>query len=219
MAEIPDPNKLSAFISVFLSLFELGGHLWALGSKVLRGYSSEGMYEVMDYETTLELLDSKGKRARLAKRMVVRYLQDNIIAFQDTYWANGRVTDYRISPGLAVDKHKSGYLTYTLISLRTVKNKGNVDEFNMEWKIGNGFKKPDGFWQTDVMNRIKQIKVNLIFPADRHPTRIYLEEKNRKTSLTLGANLIKNLPDGRQKVSWFHDSPKLFESYILRWDW
>ena len=219
MADIPDPSKFSALISALLSLFELGGRLWALGSKVLRGYSSEGMYEVLDYETSLEIHDPKGKKATLAKRMVVRYLQDNIIAFQDTYWANGKVTSYQVSPGKAVDEYKSGYLTYVLISLRTVKNKGNVDEFNMQWLITGGFKKTDGFWQTDVMNRMKQMNVDLIFPAGRHPTKVYLEEKNRKASLTLAAGATKKLPDGRFKVSWLQDAPKLFEHYVLRWEW
>ncbi|MCL5428507.1 MAG: hypothetical protein M1347_01725 [Chloroflexi bacterium] len=219
MTEITDPNKLSTLISSFLSLFELSGRLWAIGSKVLRGFSSEGMYEVLDYETALEIHDPKGKKATLSKRMKVRYLQDNIIAFQDTYWAHGNVTGYRVSPGKPVDEHKSGYLTYVLISLRTVKNKGSIDEFNMQWSVLDGFKKQDGFWQTDVLNRMKRMKVALLFPIARHPRRVYLEEKNRKGSTELPADAFKRLPDGRLKVSWINESPKLFESYILRWDW
>lgn len=219
MAETLDPSKFSTFISSFLSLFELSGRLWAFGSKVLRGFSSEGMYEVLDYETTLEIHDPKGKRATLSKRMLVRYLQDNIIAFQDTYWAHGRVNGYQISPGDPVDEYKSGYLTYVLISLRTVKNKGSFDEFNIRWSILDGFKKPDGFWQTEVLNRMKQMKVSLLFPIARHPIRVYLEAKNRKSSTELSADAFKRLPDGRMRVSWINESPKLFESYILRWDW
>jgi hypothetical protein len=219
MTEIPDPNKLSALISSFLSLFELSGRLWAIGSKVLRGFSSEGMYEVLDYETTLEIHDSRGKKATLSKRMLVRYLQDNIIAFQDTYWAHGKVNGYQVSPGKPVDEYKSGYLTYVLISLRTVKNKGSIDEFNMQWSIIDGFRKPDGFWQTEVLNRMKRMKVSLLFPIARPPIRLYLEEKNRKSSTELTADAFKRLPDGRLKVSWIEESPKLFESYILRWDW
>lgn len=66
-----------------LSWLEFIGDLWKIGKKVIRGLSNEGMYEVLDYETTLELLDPKGHKASFTKREKVRYLQDNIIAYQD----------------------------------------------------------------------------------------------------------------------------------------
>jgi hypothetical protein len=46
-----------------------------------RGLADEGMYEVLEYESTLELLDRQGKRVRFRKRQKVRYLQNNIIAY------------------------------------------------------------------------------------------------------------------------------------------
>jgi hypothetical protein len=49
------------------------------------------------------------------------------------------LVDYRCSPGTPVDRYRSGYKTYILISRREVKNKGNVDEFNVEWGIRQGF--------------------------------------------------------------------------------
>jgi len=43
----------------------------------------KGLYEVLDYEATLELKDKRGKRACVRKYEKVRYLQNNIISFQD----------------------------------------------------------------------------------------------------------------------------------------
>ena len=48
-----------------LSWFEIIGEFWKLGRKVMRGLSNEGINEVLDYETTLELHDRKGNRATL----------------------------------------------------------------------------------------------------------------------------------------------------------
>ncbi len=48
--------------------------------------TDSGMYEVLDYDSTLELLDEHGHRARFSKREKVRYLQNNIIAYQDQAW-------------------------------------------------------------------------------------------------------------------------------------
>jgi len=60
--------------------------LWRLGRRILSLKVHEGMYEVLDYEAQLELLDSKGETAVLHKRERVRYLQNNIIAYQDQAW-------------------------------------------------------------------------------------------------------------------------------------
>src|SRR4030042_206218 len=65
----------------------------------------QGLYEVLEYESTLELLDRKGEIAIFKKRQKVRYLQDNIIAYMDQAWGDGKfLRDYRCSPGVAVDQ-------------------------------------------------------------------------------------------------------------------
>jgi len=54
------------------------------------------MYEVLEYESTLELKDRGGKRATFKKREKVRYLQDNVIAYQDQAWGDGEIlVNYR----------------------------------------------------------------------------------------------------------------------------
>jgi hypothetical protein len=58
--------------------------------RALRGSAEEGMYEVLAYESTLELLDDRGLRARFQKHERIRYLQSNIIAYQDQAWETGR---------------------------------------------------------------------------------------------------------------------------------
>ena len=116
------------------------GDVGKIVRKVVQGWSYKGMYEVLEYEATLELEDPEGKRATFKKREKVRYLQDNVIAYQDQAWGDGEIlVDYRCSPGTAVDRYRSGYKTYILISRREVKNKGNADEFNVEWGIRQGF--------------------------------------------------------------------------------
>ena len=57
--------------------------IWKLTQKLWMQLSDEGMYEVVDYRSTLELLDKHGRRARLNKLERVRYLQNNIMAYQD----------------------------------------------------------------------------------------------------------------------------------------
>ncbi|MCH7480202.1 MAG: hypothetical protein IIC79_02295 [Chloroflexi bacterium] len=212
-------TKLVAIV-LGLPWVEILTDAWKLGRKVLRGLANEGMYEMLDYESTLTLHDIKGKRARLHKRMKVRYLQDNIIAFPDYAWGEGKfLMNYKSSPGIKVDQYQLGYKTYMLLSLREVKNRGDVDEHNIEWDIHDGFLKKDGFWETSVTSRMKRLKVSVIFPKGRPPLHLVLIEGNRRRTHILGKEHIKKLPDGRWKVSWENQKPKLYEHYLLKWEW
>lgn len=194
--------------------------LWNIGNKVLGRIKNEGIYETLEYESNLEIHNNKGTKATFSKRKKIRYLQDNIIAYQDYGWGDGEILlNYRTNRGKAVDRYRSGYRTYVLLSLREVKGRGDVDEFNIQWNIRNGFLTKDGYWATDISNRTKRIKVNIIFPKSRRPQRLSIEESNRKRTRVLGPEAKKQLPDGRWRITWEKKKPKLYEIYILRWVW
>lgn len=215
-------NSLTRLTAILLGLpwVELVPEAWKLGRKILRGLADEGMAEVLELESTLELLDKTGKNAIYRKRKKVRYLHNDIIAYQDSGWAEGKYfIDYQVSPGVAVDRYKASYTTYILISLRGIRNKGDIDEFHIQWKIKDGFLKPDGFWQTDVNSRTKQMKVSIIFPKGRPPQSVRLVENNIRRTSVLGADSTRRLSDGRWQATWETERPRLYEQYILRWDW
>lgn len=195
---------------------------WVLqiGQKIFEEKSSQEIYEVLDYESTLEINDVKGTKASFCKTKKVRYLQNNIIAFQDHAWGDGKILlNYRTSRGRPVDRYRSGFKTHILLSLREVKNKGDIDEFNIQWNIRQGFLTVDGYWATDISQKTKHVKVNLIFPKSRPPYHLLLEESNRKRSFNLNQEAKKQLPDGRWKVTWEMNDPELYELYVLRWNW
>ena len=47
--------------------------LWKIGRKVIRGMANEGVYETLEYESTLEIHDRKGKKATFSKPNCVQY--------------------------------------------------------------------------------------------------------------------------------------------------
>jgi hypothetical protein len=194
--------------------------LWDLSKRTLSKLSMRGMYHVLEHEVTLELLDDEGKRATFKKRKRVRYLQDNIIAYQDYAWGDGEILlNYRTSRGKPVDRYRSGFKTYILLSLREVKNRGDVDEFHIHWDIRDGFLTEDGFWGLDISQHTDQIQLQVIFPKSRPPVRLFLEESNRKRTRPLGEHARQQLPDGRWLVTWETSKPRLHELYVLRWIW
>lgn len=203
-----------------LPWFEVAGEAIRIGRQVISGLATEGTYEVLDYGIRLELKDSEGKRALVQKRESVKYLQNNIIAFQDQAWGDGKILlNYRCKPGVPVDKYRSGYKTQILISLREVKNRGDIDEFNIQWGISRGFLSPTGFWGTDVDHKTAVIKVEVIFPQGRPPLKASVLEKNLQRINTISKNRFTYLPDGRCLLSWEMSKPRRYEQYILRWEW
>ena len=192
---------------------------WKIGRQLLGTTSAVGLYEVLEYESTLELESRTGKKASFQKREKVRYLQDNVIAYQDQAWGDGEIlVDYRCVPGVPVDQYRSGHKTYVLISRREVKNKDDVDQFNIQWKLKHGFLRKTEQWETNVRHPTRALKINVIYPRSRPPQQATLIESNSQRNHRLEKEKTR-LPDGRWVISWHTSSPTLHETYILQWDW
>ena len=128
---------------------------------------------------------TKGKMASFQKRELVRYRQNNIIAYQDHAWGDGEILlNYRCSPGIVVDRYRPGQKTFLLISLREPKRRGDVDEFNIEWEIKDGFIRSEELWETEIRHRTKQIRVRIIFPKSRPPQDASMVEQLRRRRQT-----------------------------------
>lgn len=210
------------WISLIFSVpwLEVIAELYKLIRKLWNGLAYEGMYEVLEHESTLELLDRQGKRARFEKRQKVRYLQNNIIAYQDQGWSDGQgLLDYQCSPGVVVDQYRPGQKTYILVSLRESKQRGDQDEFHIRWNLKDAFRRSQEQWDTEVSHRTQQLLVRLIFPKTRPPVRLWLGEYLRRRTRLLDDSLLQRLPDGRWQVEWQMASPRLHERYLLKWEW
>lgn len=180
----------------------------------------QGTYKVLEYDTTLELYDRNGGTALATKRQSVEFLQDDVFAIQDQAWGDGEIFDeYRCYPGVAVDRHVESYRWKILISLRTTKNKGDKEQFFIERQIKNGFTTPIEHFQTQIDHPTTNLSITVIFPKSRMPKSIILIEQNTKFSHFLTENHRVNLSRGRVQYKWCIDRPRLFEAYIMRWEW
>ena len=181
---------------------------------------NDGIFEVLDYDDTLELLDSKGESAIFRRRVKVRFLQDNIIAFQDYVWGEGeQLVSYKIAPGKVVDTYTENGRWNILISLRETKSKGDIEEFTIERTVKNAFTKPIEWRQTEIWLNFHQIRLSVIFPQDRLCKRAILNERGSKRNVVLNEEHFHVLPDSRQVLTWEKKHPRRNEVYTLRWDW
>lgn len=180
----------------------------------------EGMYEILDYDSTLELLDAKGKTAVLKKRQRVKFLQDNVIAFQDYAWGDGEIfADYKCSPGVEVDRYQEGDRWNVLISLRETKNSGDIEDFYIERTVKNTYTKAEEWRQVELRHKTKRLKISIIFPKNRGCKRAILQRRHQQQTKVLGPEHFTELPDGRQVLIWETKKIRRFEIYTLRWKW
>jgi hypothetical protein len=100
-----------------------------------------------------------------------------------------------------------------------VKNRGDYDNFNIEWQIKHGFLLKTGFWATEVSHQTKHLTIKIIFPKSRPPQSLSMVEKNYQKTHLLEKAATVQLPDGRWLVSWERNHPRLYEQYILKWEW
>lgn len=120
---------------------------------------------------------------------------------------------------MAVDRHKEGYRWKILISLRSTRNKGEQEIFVIERKISDGFTTPVGNFQTQVDHPTKALTISVIFPATHHPKSVTAIEQNLKRTFHLGQEQMIPLSGERVQYQWQVHKPRLYEAYILRWEW
>lgn len=178
------------------------------------------MYEILDYDSTLDLVDPKGETAIFKKRQRVKFLQNNIIAFQDYAWGEGKIfADYRCTPGTEVDRYQEGDRWNVLISLRESKSASDITDFYIERTVKHGFTKDEEWWQVEIRHPTKQFKLAIIFPQQRHCQKAVLLQRSQHQAISLGRTHFIDLPDGRQMLTWEAHQINNLEIYTIKWNW
>lgn len=179
-----------------------------------------GTYRVESHHVLLELMDKGGQTAVYTKRQGVIFLQDNVFAIQDQAWGDGDIfMDYRCSPGVVTDRYKEGYRWKILISLQHTYNRGEREAFVIERKINGGFTTAVGNFHTQIDHPTQDLSISVIFPQSRQPKQVSIIEQNWKRQHILGKEDQIPLSQGRTQYQFTVHKPRLYEGYILRWEW
>jgi len=201
-------------------LFPILGDLYSWGKSMIQKLAKPDVYEVLYYESTLEILDPKGREGKFSKIEKVKFLQNNVIAIQDQIWGvEKNIVEYKCSPGIPVDFYQSGHKTFVIISLREVKSKNDMEEFHIQWNLKGKVIGYYGFWETYIDRFTKQMSQKVIFPENRPPIRLWMMEGMQKKTIEMDKNKMVQLPDKRWQVVWDKKTPRLFETYTLKWKW
>lgn len=195
-------------------------HIWNILDQLRDRISYHGMYEVLDYDSKLEIIEPKGEKAALTRYEVIRFLQDNVVAIHDHAWGDGELfAKYHCQPGVPVDFYEDGSKHNVLISLRETKNRGDVTGLSIERVITGGFLKDNEWLETEVDHLTSRLRLSIIFPKARPCLRATLAKRNANKTIILDERHFKTLGSGRQELSLEITRPKLHECYTIKWDW
>lgn len=208
------PGNLAFFLRSILDV-------WGFIEKMRERIGYRGMYEILDYDATLEIMDPEGKEAWLIRHQVIRFLQDNVVAIHDHAWGEGDniFAEYHCQPGVPVDFYKDSSKYNILISLRETKNRGDVIDLWIERLITGGLTEEEEYLETDVDHLTDHMKVSIIFPQERPCRRAILTQKSSKDTMPLEGRNFSNLTDGRQVLTYETRHPRLNDLYTIKWRW
>ena len=193
--------------------------LYTWGKSKIQSIRKPGVYEVLDYESTLEILDPRGMVAKFNKTEKVRFLQDNVIAIQDQLWGiNKNIYNYKCSPGIPVDSYESGHKTLVVISLREIYSKKDEVNLNMQWYLRGDPIGKTGSWETYINQYTQKVILNVVFPAQQPPVKMWISEGNKKRVREIGKESLSRLPDKQWQITWEKKNPVMYETYTMKWE-
>jgi hypothetical protein len=193
---------------------------WDLWSQLRDRIGYHGMYEILDYRSTLDLSDPTGEEVHISRRQVIRFLQDNIVAIHDHAWGDGKLfAKYECSPGIPVDFYQDGAKWNVLVSLRETKNRGEVMEFSAKRTVTGGFLQENEWWETEVDHLTSRLAISIIFPKVRPCLRATLTRQHGGKVEVLDGRHFQMLGSGRQELSLTIARPTLHERYLIKWEW
>jgi hypothetical protein len=183
-----------------------------------RGY--QALYEVLRYDARLELLDAKGTEALIEREQEIRFLQNGVVGIYDQVWGEGELfAEYQAEPGVVADRFTIGGRHITLISLREIKNRGDVLRLHVRRRIKRGWTKSDEWFETAVSHRTHLLRLAVVFPVERPPRQASLVEESTGSVTDLDRRHWQVDEQGRWVLVWRKRSPPLGETYLLRWSW
>jgi hypothetical protein len=180
----------------------------------------QALYEVLSFDATLQLQDTRGETAVLERDQQLRFLQDGVVGLYHQVWGAGELfADYAVEPGVVADRFQLGARHITLISLRQVKNRGDRLRLHIRRQIRQGWTEHEEWLEIAVNHPTHRLSVRGIFPKARPPRHALLIEESTGAVRALKPRRWHVDSLGHTVISWQKSKPRLEETYLLRWEW
>lgn len=224
---------MSQFLAHTISIPQFSGWLpWLLStdflnfvvmlSKLLRPhlagvFKPSALYDVLNFEATIEVKDSRGYQAVYSKKQRLRFLKDNVSTVYDYGWGTGNAfASHRVEPGHIVERKQIGPRYRSLVMLPEPQHKGDELTLSVRRLIKDKFTGKGNWLEGEVYNKMQRMRLSVILPASRPVTRAWLVQRRQPTESLVSA---KPISGHRQRLASTITNPKIGDMYTLVWDW
>lgn len=205
------PSSLRTLVRVLTEFLQLA--VGALGAS----RQPKGLYEVLDYKASLDVLDAKGRTAVYQKRERVRFLRDQVTSFPDFGWGTGETfASHRVRPGRIVERRPVGPRHRSLVVLAEPQNRGDELTFEVRRLIRKGITGKRNWLEAEVNQPMGRLALCVTLPASRRVRGARLL-RHREAAETAVA--VRTDAQGKQQLSVRVVKPQLGELYTLEWGW
>jgi hypothetical protein len=174
-------------------------------------------YENLRLDIVLDIADTRGRRAVLARRQLVRMLVPVTGVVRDLIWGNGnQVVRYSSRSASRLALRPEGPKQVLLLGLphRPVKDERVL--LQSRRTIHDALQEPSEYCEMLVERPTRRLGMKILFPRSRPPTaaRLVTEQGTsmQRVPVRYGA-------DGRPFLQWGCMAPKQDWTYSLRWSW
>lgn len=182
-----------------------------------KGYPS--VYDVLDFELGLKLLDAGGRSAEVIRVERLRFHQDGVMGIYHQIWGEGELQDYQVEPGVVADRFSVGPRTFILISLREVKNRGDELTLTTCRRVSLGWTQSEEWLEAALSHRTAKITLKVTFPKGRPPTSAELVELPAGNRARIERTRWTTDQSGCTTIRLTRKRPQVGSSYVLRWTW
>lgn len=176
---------------------------------------SKNPYEILSYDATLKLFDSRGARASFSRQQLIRFTQDGVSAILDHYWGDGvGLTTYDNSAGSLEGSLLDGRRRHLVIGLKHSTVRGTVLPFTVTRQAIATFTQPNEWLETIVDHPIQRIRQEVFFPVDRPclKARLFFGKHSMLVPVSKTAS-------GQTVLRYRVERPVTDAPYLLRWVW
>ena len=143
-------------------------------------------YEVLDYDATLTLGDTKGIKADFQRTETVRFLQSGVAGILDHVWGDGvALAYYHNEAGNLEDSFNDQGRRHLVIGFKRAMRRGETMKFDVMRTAMVGFTEDEEWLETSVDHPVRRLGCAVVFPKGRPCQSAMLHYEGKELALPI----------------------------------
>lgn len=216
--------KIPVYYKIFLFFF-LSIVLIFLISKLLSFKKRKIPISIKDDHVIYTIKDSKGKLVSCEKNQFIRANMDFITTYEEEIATDGEIENFKgsiegVESWIIPPSKKAGLKWKIRHVFYGALPKGKYIRRTFSFDFIDSFTEKSEYIWLSIRNDVGSFVLSIIFPADRHPGEVKKFLKREPVEMKIDPPICPyTLPDGRKRVDWSVNHPRINDIYIMRWDW